>query len=447
MWSKQNSPAGANGGDFQNTTTSKIANSSTTSNNPARQRVEQLLSIALDSTRAGASDDQIAVSVERARTILKNQPKPLPSGQTMDEIWREMELVEPGIPAHSALRGVGPVIEYVPGLSIVAAPTSSGKTTFLISQVAEWLADPTQNAKILLWSSETSREKIWARILAQFAKRTLWDVLDEVRRGSAHGGAVSADLDAARRFYARVSDRLIIMDETTTAIELIDVARRLNEEPEGLYAVVIDYIQELPAVPDGHRWADRLSRSRELEVGVIARWLREFGNTCKIPVLVAAQFNRQISKNNGFVPDLMSLRESGRLEQNATMVLGLRNETMAGAVLTSRNNSGIANPKTYQMWDQDELQSGQQGGMLSVRFEHDDEWILLEAFVLKNRERGGVGTVIPMSFQPAWGRIEKLNARITVFGEKTKTTNGGHVDGQKTNNSQGEDEEIPDWLR
>ncbi len=412
----------------------------------AEQRLIRALTEATGAAMEGARAKQIAAWLRRAEIILANQSAPLPAGQAMAEIWADIAKVPPGIPALTALRGVQPLIEYQPGLSIIAAPTSAGKTTFLIAQVAEWLLDPTAQGKILFWSAETPHDKLWAKILVAEAKMTLWDVINEIKQAPSRQGAVKPELYQARQTYDAVTERLVVMDEDTTAVELLEVADQLAASPDGLYAVVIDYLQELPAVPDGHPWADRLSRNRELEIGYLARQMRQWGTRTGIPVLAAAQFNRTVSKNSDWVPDLLQLRESGRLEQNAALVLGLRNETMSGAVLTAQNNAGVANPKTYPSRD-DELEKGRQSGMLSVRQEHltEDGWILLESFVLKNREHGGVGTVVPVAMQEQWGRIEPLTTRITVHGsgpKKKAAAGSGQALGASTQEdvSHGDDE-------
>ncbi|NMP23031.1 DnaB-like helicase C-terminal domain-containing protein [Sulfobacillus harzensis] len=383
----------------------------------ARARVIALLAEARNQALALASVEAIERPLRQVDLILANVPKPPPKGQTMAEIWADIAQVPPGLPAHPALQGVQPRIEYQPGLSIIAAPTSAGKTTLMVAQVVEWLLDPTSTGKILFWSAETPRTKLWAKIFAAQAKMTMWDVIHEIKQAPSRQGAVAASLERTRQALDAATERLVIMDEDATGVELLAMADRIVADSDGLLAVVIDYIQELPAVPDTHPWADRLSRNRELEIGYLARQLRQWGMRNGVPVVAAAQFNRTVSDANDWVPDLLQLRESGRLEQNAALVLGLRNETMSGAQRTGQNNGGVAPTKTYHAWDADEMEVARQGAMYSVGWEHPDEegWILLEAFVLKNREYGGVGTVVPMALNERWGRVEPLNARITVY--------------------------------
>ena len=95
---------------------------------------------------------------------------------------------------------------------------------------------------------------------------------------------------------------------------------------------------------------------------------------------------------------------------------------MSGAVLSAQNNAGVAPTIAYRSLDLEELETGRQSAMFSVRQEHSDEdgWILMEVFVLKNREHGGVGTVVPFALQPEWGRIEPLRCRLTVHAASVK---------------------------
>ena len=359
----------------------------------------------------GGDNSQLKKLLRQANAILNRQSQTLPTGQSMAAIWQELGLVTPGIPTLKALQNVTPVIEYEPGLSVIAAPTSSGKTTFLVQQVKEWLLNGS-TGPILFWSAETSRSRVWAKILANTAQLSMCDVLNAAK----NGGNMTPQLFQAYQALTGKSERLIVLDETTTAWDLCRMGERLTLEPDGLYAVVIDYIQELEAVPENHQWFTRLMHSRELEVGIIARMLREFGHQNNVPVVAAAQFNRTVNKNSNYIPDLLQLRESGRIEQNAALVIGLRNETMSGADgSAAQHSANVAKSKTYSMWDND-LDANREGAMAAVRFEFDATWILEEAFILKNRDRGGVGTVIPFALHPESGRCEPLSYRLLPPG-------------------------------
>ncbi len=422
----------------------------------SQQRLLNSLAATLDQASQPQLDPrQTTASLRRAEIILRNMKEPLPRGQTIQEIWAAMAQVPAAIPTIKALQGVLPTIQYEPGLNIVAAPTSAGKTSLIIQQVLEWLRDPQSTGTILFWSAETSRSKVWAKLWASLASTlqttgrapiSMHTVLDAAR--GKWQGTVPFEILQAQKMMDPVSKRLIVLDETVTAWELIEMARRFaDESPDGLYALVIDYIQELPAVPDDHPWAARLLHSRELEVGTGVRMLREFGHEYGVPVVAAAQFNRTVGKNSDYIPDLQQLRESGRIEQNAAMVIGMRNEIMSGADgANAQHNGSVAPTKTYSMWDTDELREARAGSMATVRTELGQDWILLEAFVLKNREWGGVGTVIPMGFQPASGRIEPLPFRLLSGGGKGGNKNKGSNNGPTAKTQPQEDHDDDDYF-
>lgn len=327
--------------------------------------------------------------------------------QTLVEVWQDMAKVPNGVPPLAALRGVSPGIEYVPGLSVIAGSTSHGKTSLLTQQILDWLLDPELEGTILVWSSETTRAQLWSKIIGNLALRKSRAVLK-----AAQGEGIPAEMWESAEQLEAVTERLVIIDETISAVELCEIAIQIAAEPNGLLALAVDFIQELPAVPDNHEHAGRLAQNRELEVGFVAKILREFGVQHRVPVLAASQFNRIVGKSSNFVPDLQQLRESGRIEQNASLVIGLRNEEMAGfGEPPPHKNANPALQKTYR-WG-DELEKDRVGAQMAVRREHEgSEWRLLEAFVLKNRYEGGVGTVVPTAFHPESGRIEPVHARL-----------------------------------
>ena len=125
----------------------------------------ETLAIALlnQAAQPDGGDPQVARrAIQKAQLLLKSQPQTLPRGQTIQEIWAAMAQVPAAIPTIKALQGVLPTIQYEPGLNIIAAPTSAGKTSLIIQQVLEWLLDPQSIGTILFSSAETSRSKVWS---------------------------------------------------------------------------------------------------------------------------------------------------------------------------------------------------------------------------------------------------------------------------------------------
>ena len=82
---------------------------------------------------------------------------------------------------------------------------------------------------------------------------------------------------------------------------------------QNLRLIVIDYL--------GLMQADRRADSRNLELGQISRDLKNLASELQIPIVAAAQLNRGVSDTER--PMLLSLRDSGELEQNGSKVLFL----------------------------------------------------------------------------------------------------------------------------
>ena len=77
--------------------------------------------------------------------------------------------------------------------------------------------------------------------------------------------------------------------------------------------IVVDYL--------GLMAAERKADSRNLELGQISRDLKNLSCELRIPVVAAAQLNRSVNETER--PTLLSLRDSGELEQNASKAIFL----------------------------------------------------------------------------------------------------------------------------
>jgi replicative DNA helicase len=90
----------------------------------------------------------------------------------------------------------------------------------------------------------------------------------------------------------------------------------------GLDAVIVDYLQLM--VASGKR------ESRNLEIADMTRQLKMLASECQCPVLMLSQMSRPEHRQDTMPrPTLADGRDSGAIEQDSDVVLGLYRETLA----------------------------------------------------------------------------------------------------------------------
>jgi len=154
-------------------------------------------------------------------------------------------------------------------------------------------------------------------------------------------------------------------------------ARRAVKK-HGLKVILVDYLQLLSA---------KNAQSRENEVGFVSRGLKSMAMELKVPVLAAAQLNRQAESRGDNRPKMADLRDSGQIEADADIVTLL---------YRSAYYEQGSNPQES----------------------HETEWI-----VAKHRA-GRTGT-IPLMWHPPYTRFDTVTDRFTdeahtAWGEESK---------------------------
>jgi replicative DNA helicase len=117
----------------------------------------------------------------------------------------------------------------------------------------------------------------------------------------------------------------IYVDDTgsTTIMELRSKARRPKSREPSLGLIIVDYLQLMAS--------DRYVESRVQEVSQISRSLKVLARDLEVPILAMSQLSRAVEQRQDKRPLLSDLRESGRGEQDAVLVLFVyRDEDYAG---------------------------------------------------------------------------------------------------------------------
>lgn len=188
-------------------------------------------------------------------------------------------------------------------LAVLAARPGCGKTALALQHAGAAIH---QRATCAMFSLEMPGEDLCVRMAHQAL--------------GAH--ADHRELAAWIRAHLRQEKLLKIYDGSAGAsIEQIEArSRLLAASPAELGLVVVDYLQLVAPPIEAKR------EHRERQVAAISRALKLLAMELRVPVLLLAQLNREVEKEDR-LPRLSDLRESGAIEQDADAVWFLHPDT------------------------------------------------------------------------------------------------------------------------
>lgn len=194
---------------------------------------------------------------------------------------------------------------FMPGdMIVIAARPSMGKTS-LCMNIAEHVVIEAK-APVGVFSLEMSAESLMTRTLCSLARVNIRMIRD--------GFMNEADFPKLMTAAGKLSNSKLFIDATAglSILQLRARARRMVVE-HGIKLFVIDYLQLL------HSSIKRREENRQQEIAEISSGIKEMAKELGVPVIVAAQLNREVEKTQR-KPRMSDLRESGSIEQDADLV-------------------------------------------------------------------------------------------------------------------------------
>ena len=199
-----------------------------------------------------------------------------------------------------------------PGLYVIAAISSLGKTSFAL-QAADQIA--AAGADVIFFSLEQSRLELVSKSLARYAYNT--DPAHaatalQIRQGFIDDGVKDAIAD----YKEEIADRLSIIEGNfnCTVSFIRDYTRQYMQRTGAKPVIFIDYLQILQGEPD-----QRQSTKEKIDSTVTE--LKRISRELDITVIVISSLNRA----NYLTPvDFESLKESGSIEYSADVIYGLQ---------------------------------------------------------------------------------------------------------------------------
>lgn len=194
-------------------------------------------------------------------------------------------------------------------LIIIAARPAMGKTAFVLSMAKNMAVN--YNIPVAVFSLEMSNLQLINRLISNVC---------EIESSLIKSGKLTRlQWDQLMTRIKHLYSAPLYIDDTPSLsiFELRTKARRLVRE-HNVKIIIIDYLQLMNA--SGMRFG-----SREQEVSMISRSLKQLAKELNIPIIALSQLNRSVeSRQTGDAgskrPQLSDLRESGAIEQDADIV-------------------------------------------------------------------------------------------------------------------------------
>ena len=193
-------------------------------------------------------------------------------------------------------------------LILVAARPGMGKTSIALNMALT--AAMSQHKTVAIFSLEMSREQLVMRLLSRAALIPSQNLLT----GQLTEQQWRDISDAAQT----LSQTDIRIDDNPT-LTVSDMNAQCRRVPN-LDLVVIDSLQLMQSAGSGHSWSNE---SRTQAVSDISRMLKIMAKELNVPVICLSQLSRANESRQDKRPMLSDLRESGAIEQDADVVIGL----------------------------------------------------------------------------------------------------------------------------
>ena len=193
-------------------------------------------------------------------------------------------------------------------LIIIAARPAMGKTAFVLSMAKNMAVN--YSTPVAIFSLEMSNLQLINRLICNVCE------IPGEKIKSGQLSPVEWDQLFARIKYLTGAPLYIDDTPSLSIFELRTKARRLVRE-HNVKIMIIDYLQLMNA--SGMKFG-----SREQEVSMISRSLKQLAKELNIPIIALSQLNRSVESRGegkeGKRPQLSDLRESGAIEQDADIV-------------------------------------------------------------------------------------------------------------------------------
>lgn len=197
---------------------------------------------------------------------------------------------------------------YKGDITVIAGRPGSGKTTFALSLALDFAKNGNRG---LFFSLEMGEEQIINRMMSQLSLVPINKFQDSFEAKNLTKEEHARITNAVEEMQA-LADNLQIISGNFSSDDILEIAE--NDKPE---FIIIDYMQLLRATE---------GRGRVEEITYLSMELKRIAMKLQIPIIELCQLSRAVEQRGDKKPILSDLRESGQIEQDASVVIGIYRE-------------------------------------------------------------------------------------------------------------------------
>ena len=198
-------------------------------------------------------------------------------------------------------------------LIVIGARPGVGKSAFVAQLALNFVKD---GKRVGFYSLEMKHKQLYERFSALSSGLTM----DKIRTAEQFESEEEKQLFDDGNSFLEDKTTLFISDGPRTVSQIRHESQHMNYD-----LIIIDYLQLMipESIYRGNRYA---------EVGDISHGLKALAMDFDIPVIALSQLNRVSAGNDNKPPQMSEMRESGDIEQDASIILLLWNKTEDGTL-------------------------------------------------------------------------------------------------------------------
>lgn len=254
-------------------------------------------------------NDEIKSMIVELESLIGDNKQEIVSVADMVERNKD-KYFKPGVDKQKVFFGIKKIDEYVGGVEggdivVLAARPAVGKSAMAL-QIIEYNA--LNGKKVCYINLEMQEKQIYERMLAKASKIDMLRIRNAV-----------AFLNDEEEKFKSGNEKLKAFENIHVRNGSARVSDVRSCVKNGKYdLVVIDYLQLVK--PDKGRGSNRYA-----EVGDISRGIKDIAMDYDVPIIALSQLNRASEGKEDKEPTMSELRESGDIEQDASVIIMLWN--------------------------------------------------------------------------------------------------------------------------